>query len=106
MPSCTAATGVSDLSQIGDTFGELSVLGELRAQGATDYLITPLPFIGGETHAGRWCDAMEIRDGRIEPETLLRHLIPPHIRALRKRAAEPAHVERERVAADPDTGAA
>jgi ketosteroid isomerase-like protein len=21
---------------------------------------------GGETHAGRWCDAMEIRDGRIE----------------------------------------
>jgi ketosteroid isomerase-like protein len=24
------------------------------------------PWVGGETHAGRWCDAMEVRDGRIE----------------------------------------
>jgi ketosteroid isomerase-like protein len=24
------------------------------------------PWIGGQSHAGRWCDAMEIRDGKIE----------------------------------------
>jgi adenylate cyclase len=30
---------------------DFPVLGELKAQGATDYLIVPLPFIGGETHA-------------------------------------------------------
>jgi adenylate cyclase len=33
---------------------DFPVLGELKAQGATDYLITPLPFIGGETHAISW----------------------------------------------------
>jgi adenylate cyclase len=33
---------------------DFPVLGEIKAQGATDYLITPLPFIGGETHAISW----------------------------------------------------
>ena len=33
---------------------DFPVLGELKAQGATDYLIVPLPFIGGETHAISW----------------------------------------------------
>jgi adenylate cyclase len=33
---------------------DFPVLDELKAQGATDYLITPLPFIGGETHAISW----------------------------------------------------
>ena len=37
-----------------DCPADFPVLGELRAQGATDYLITPLPFIGGETHAISW----------------------------------------------------
>src|SRR5262249_156241 len=33
---------------------DFPVLGELREQGATDYLITPLPFTGGEPHAISW----------------------------------------------------
>ena len=33
---------------------DFPVLGELKADGATDYLITPLPFISGDTHAVSW----------------------------------------------------
>jgi adenylate cyclase len=33
---------------------DFPVLEELRAEGATDYLIAPLNFIGGETHAVSW----------------------------------------------------
>ena len=33
---------------------DFQVLEELKAEGATDYLIAPLPFIGGETHAISW----------------------------------------------------
>ncbi len=33
---------------------DFPVLGELKAEGATDYLITPLHFISGESHAVRW----------------------------------------------------
>src|SRR5262249_22139359 len=33
---------------------DFPVLEELKAEGATDYLISPLPFIGGETHAISW----------------------------------------------------
>ena len=33
---------------------DFPVLGELRDDGATDYLITPLHFIGGEIHAVSW----------------------------------------------------
>jgi adenylate cyclase len=33
---------------------DFPVLEELKAQGATDYLITPLPFLSGEIHAVSW----------------------------------------------------
>ncbi len=33
---------------------DFPVLGELRDEGATDYLITPLPFISGDIHAVSW----------------------------------------------------
>ncbi len=33
---------------------DFPVLGELKAEGATDYLITPLHFISGERHAVSW----------------------------------------------------
>jgi adenylate cyclase len=33
---------------------DFPVLSELKAEGATDYLITPLPFISGEVHAVSW----------------------------------------------------
>jgi adenylate cyclase len=33
---------------------DFPVLGELKADGATDYLITPLPFISGDIHAVSW----------------------------------------------------
>jgi ketosteroid isomerase-like protein len=45
------------------------VIGEhqLFVEGLSDGIAGDgTPWTGGQTHAGRWCDAMEIRDGKIE----------------------------------------
>jgi adenylate cyclase len=55
---------------------DFPVLEELKAEGATDYLITPLDFIGGETHAVSW--ATQASDGFSDAHiTAIEAVMPP-----------------------------
>jgi adenylate cyclase len=55
---------------------DFPVLEELKAEGATDYLIMPLPFIGGETHAVSW--ATRAPDGFRESDiAAIEAVMPP-----------------------------